>query len=33
VINIGGGEGPLAGADFTIGASVNAAMGNFSKAL
>jgi 3-oxoacyl-[acyl-carrier protein] reductase len=33
VINIGGGAARSPGADFTIGASVNAAMGNFSKAL
>ena len=33
VINIGGGAARSPGADFSIGASVNAAMGNFSKAL
>src|SRR5262249_32268160 len=33
VVNIGGGAARSPGADFTIGASVNAAMGNFSKAL
>src|ERR1700733_14193754 len=33
VVNIGGGAGRSPGADFSIGASVNAAMGNFSKAL
>jgi len=33
VINIGGGAARSPGADFTIGASVNAAMGNFSKGL
>ena len=33
VVNIGGGAARSPGADFSIGASVNAAMGNFSKAL
>jgi len=33
IINIGGGAARSPGADFSIGASVNAAMGNFSKAL
>ena len=33
VVNIGGGAARSPGADFAIGASVNAAMGNFSKAL
>ena len=33
VLNIGGGAARSPGADFSIGASVNAAMGNFSKAL
>jgi len=33
VVNIGGGAARSPGADFTIGASVNAAMGNFSKGL
>jgi 3-oxoacyl-[acyl-carrier protein] reductase len=33
VINISGGGARTPGADFTIGGSVNAAMGNFSKAL
>ena len=33
VVNIGGGASRSPGADFAIGASVNAAMGNFSKAL
>ena len=32
VVNIGGGAARSPGADFSIGASVNAAMGNFSKA-
>lgn len=33
VVNIGGGAARSPGADFTIGSSVNAAMGNFSKGL
>ena len=33
VVNIGGGAARSPGADFSIGASVNAAMGNFSKVL
>src|SRR5215207_1567266 len=33
VVNIGGGAARTPGADFTIGGSVNAAMGNFSKSL
>jgi 3-oxoacyl-[acyl-carrier protein] reductase len=33
IVNIGGGAARSPGADFSIGASVNAAMGNFSKAL
>ena len=33
VVNIGGGAARSPGADFSIGASVNAAMGNLSKAL
>lgn len=33
VVNIGGGAARSPGAAFSIGASVNAAMGNFSKAL
>jgi NAD(P)-dependent dehydrogenase (short-subunit alcohol dehydrogenase family) len=33
VVNIGGGAARTPGADFTIGASCNAAMANFSKAL
>jgi 3-oxoacyl-[acyl-carrier protein] reductase len=33
VINISGGAARTPGADFTIGGSVNAAMGNFSKSL
>jgi NAD(P)-dependent dehydrogenase (short-subunit alcohol dehydrogenase family) len=33
VVNIGGGAARSPSADFSIGASVNAAMGNFSKAL
>ena len=33
VVNIDGGAARSPGADFSIGASVNAAMGNFSKAL
>ena len=33
VVNISGGAARSPGADFTIGGSVNAAMGNFSKAL
>jgi NAD(P)-dependent dehydrogenase (short-subunit alcohol dehydrogenase family) len=33
VVNIGGGAARTPGADFTIGSSVNAAMGNFSKGL
>jgi len=33
VVNISGGGARSPGADFTIGGSVNAAMGNFSKAL
>ena len=33
VVNIGGGAARSPGADFTIGGSVNAAMGNFSKGL
>ena len=33
VVNIGGSAARSPGADFSIGASVNAAMGNFSKAL
>lgn len=33
VVNIGGGAARSPGADFSIGASVNAALGNFSKAL
>jgi 3-oxoacyl-[acyl-carrier protein] reductase len=33
VVNIGGGAARSPGVDFSIGASVNAAMGNFSKAL
>src|SRR5882762_10329374 len=33
VVNIGGGAARSPGADFAIGASVNAAMGNFSKSL
>jgi 3-oxoacyl-[acyl-carrier protein] reductase len=33
IVNIGGGAARSPGADFTIGASVNAAMGNFSKGL
>jgi 3-oxoacyl-[acyl-carrier protein] reductase len=33
VVNIGGGAARSPGADFSIGASVNAAIGNFSKAL
>jgi 3-oxoacyl-[acyl-carrier protein] reductase len=33
VVNIGGGAARSPGADFSIGASVNAAMGNFSKSL
>jgi NAD(P)-dependent dehydrogenase (short-subunit alcohol dehydrogenase family) len=33
VVNIGGGAARSPGADFAIGASVNAAMGSFSKAL
>ena len=33
VVNIGGGAARSPAADFSIGASVNAAMGNFSKAL
>ncbi len=33
VVNISGGGARTPGADFTIGGSVNAAMGNFSKAL
>jgi NAD(P)-dependent dehydrogenase (short-subunit alcohol dehydrogenase family) len=33
VVNISGGAARSPGADFSIGASVNAAMGNFSKAL
>ena len=33
VVNIGGGAARSPGADFSIGASVNAAMGNFSKGL
>src|ERR1700759_2914628 len=33
VVNIGGGAARSPGGDFTIGASVNAAMGNFSKGL
>src|ERR1043166_8277101 len=33
VVNIGGGAARSPGADFTIGASVNAAMSNFSKRL
>jgi 3-oxoacyl-[acyl-carrier protein] reductase len=33
IVNIGGGAPRSPGADFSIGASVNAAMGNFSKAL
>jgi 3-oxoacyl-[acyl-carrier protein] reductase len=33
IVNIGGGAPRSPGADFSLGASVNAAMGNFSKAL
>ena len=33
IVSIGGGAARSPGADFSIGASVNAAMGNFSKAL
>jgi len=33
IVNIGGGAARSPGADFSIGASVNAAIGNFSKAL
>jgi 3-oxoacyl-[acyl-carrier protein] reductase len=33
VVNIGGGAARTPGAEFTIGASCNAAMANFSKAL
>ena len=33
IVNIGGGAARSPGADFSIGASVNAAMGNFSKAI
>jgi NAD(P)-dependent dehydrogenase (short-subunit alcohol dehydrogenase family) len=33
VVNIAGGAARSPGADFSIGASVNAAIGNFSKAL